>query len=198
MAKFCQKLIFTTASVVLSLAVLEATSTHAVVLTYNFTVNITSGSLLGQEFEGFFSYDDSAIEESQLTPVLSFSFDFLGNTYTETDGVSVVPNFELETVDYTGLNLFKVWSNPPSSPISAFSFNPNGYSFYYWDDLYNTGYGLSPIDSYGSVAYALRSTEPQQDVPEPQPVVGLTFIGIGSWLLKRTKQGCPRQREQRA
>jgi hypothetical protein len=47
--------------------VFEATSTHAVVLTYDFTVNFTSGSLLGQEFEGFFSYDDSAIEESQLT-----------------------------------------------------------------------------------------------------------------------------------
>lgn len=191
MAKFCQNLIIATASVVLTSAVLEATPTHAVVLTYDFTVNITSGSLLGQEFEGFFSYDDSAVEDSQLTPVLAFSFDFLGNTYTETDGVSVVPNFEIESVDYTGLDLFKVLSNPPSSPISAFSFNPNGSSFYYWDDLYNTGYGLSPVDSYGSVAYALRSQEPQQDVPEPSTVAGLALMGIGSLLLKRTKQCCP-------
>jgi len=101
----------------------------------------------------------------------------------------------LESVDYTGLDLFKVLSSPPSSPVSAFSFNPNGSSFYYWDDLYNTGYGLSPQDSYGSVAYTLRSTEPQQEVPEPSSVAGLALIGIGSWLLKRTKQGYPLKRE---
>lgn len=184
MAKFCQKLIFATASVVLSLAVLEAAPTHAVVFTYDFTVNITSGSLFGQEFEGFFSYDDSAVEESQLTPVLSFSFDFLGNTYTETDGVSIVPNFEFESVDYTGLDFFKVLSSPVSSPVSAFSFNPNGSSFYYWDDLYNTDYGLSLQDSYGSVVYALRSTEPQQEVPEPSLVPGLAFIVMGSLLAR--------------
>jgi hypothetical protein len=52
----------------------------------------------------------------------------LGNTYTETDGVSVVPNFELETVDYTGLDLFKVCLIS-IFPNLSFLVNPNGYSF---------------------------------------------------------------------
>ena len=96
-----QKLALATAGTVLSLAVMETYSANAATITYDFTVNITDGPLLGNQYSGFFSYDDTSPSAtrlpadytspsfvSPLVPVFDvteFNFDFAGKTYTKSD-----------------------------------------------------------------------------------------------------------------
>ena len=97
----CQKLALATAAVALSLAGIEAYPAQAAIITYDFTVNITSGPLLGNQYGGFYSYDDTSPSAtslpvdytspsfvSPLVPVFDvtqFNFSFLGKTYTKSD-----------------------------------------------------------------------------------------------------------------
>ncbi|GET40261.1 PEP-CTERM sorting domain-containing protein [Microseira wollei] len=96
-----QKLALATAGTVLSLAVMETASVQAATITYDFTVNITDGPLLGNQYSGFFSYDDTSPSatslpvdysspsfRSPLVPVFDvteFNFDFAGKTYTKSN-----------------------------------------------------------------------------------------------------------------
>lgn len=58
--KLYQKLVVATA-VSTFFAVMEASPLQAATITYDFKADVTSGSLLGQTFTGFLSYDDSAL-----------------------------------------------------------------------------------------------------------------------------------------
>lgn len=45
-----------------STAVIAASQAYASPITYDFTVNVTQGSLAGKSFSGNFSYDDSTLK----------------------------------------------------------------------------------------------------------------------------------------
>ncbi|MBW4678963.1 MAG: PEP-CTERM sorting domain-containing protein [Microcoleus vaginatus WJT46-NPBG5] len=94
-----EKLAIATVGTALSLFALEVTPAGAATITYDFTVDITSGPLSGNEYNGFFSYDDTATSEAGavLEPffdVSEFNFDFVNTalqqqgqnrTYTRSD-----------------------------------------------------------------------------------------------------------------
>jgi hypothetical protein len=84
---------FAIASAVVGTAVITTSLTHASTITYDFTVNVTKGSLAGKSFNGTFSYDDATlkgtgVEELGVTQGLTVCMNYLGRNYSETDDSS--------------------------------------------------------------------------------------------------------------
>ncbi len=96
MISITKKITVAAAFSVLNLVAIEANQARAATITYDFTAVITrdvrGGSLLGQKFQGFFSYDDSALTRVGRERLggaagkikgVKVRFNFLGVTYTE-------------------------------------------------------------------------------------------------------------------
>jgi len=84
---------FVIAIAALSTAVITTSLAHASTITYDFTVNVTQGSLAGKTFNGTFSYDDATlkgtgIEELGLPQGLTACMNYFGRNYSETDDTS--------------------------------------------------------------------------------------------------------------
>jgi len=84
---------FVIAIAALSTAVITTSLAHASSITYDFTVNVTQGSLAGKTFNGTFSYDDATlkgtgIEELGLAQGLTACMNYFGRNYSETDDTS--------------------------------------------------------------------------------------------------------------
>lgn len=191
MATLSKKLAVTTASVALSCVAMEANPAQAVVFTYDFTVNITTGLLVGNQYSGSFSYDDS----SELTSFggyrpFDFTFDFEGKTFTELD-------LQIDAGGYGGfyplgteyynqglvtasIGLYDFPAQPEDFPKIIFL----GSDFYgYLGNCSSSDCPEPSFDpgSFGSVTYQLRPTS----VPEPGTVGSLLFFGLSSMFLKR-------------
>ena len=178
------KLAVATTSAALSFVAIEANPVQAATITYDFDVNITSGPLGDNIYEGFFSYDDSTLtgigrEKVGVAEELSIVFEFLGETYTEVDDNNFDFNFPFGEFQYDSLVGLQYIINdtPNNSILSIFGDNPNGLGggdrFQYVD-----------VNSFevneGRVTYSLRP------VPEPGMAVGLGAVGLG-WLLRKKK-----------
>ena len=179
------KLAVATVGVALSFAAIEASPVGAATITYDFDVNVTSGSLDNNIYEGSFSYDDSTLTEIGLETVgaseeLSVFFEFLDVTYTEADDNNFLFNFpivEFNDGSLVGLQ-YIVNDNLNNSIFAVFGDEPDGMGggdrFQYVD--------VNSFEvSEGSVTYSLRGA-----VPEPGTVAGLGFLGL-AWLLGRLK-----------
>lgn len=86
-SKVVSKLVVAIASTVLSLTVTETNPASAAIITYDFQGDITSGEFAGQEYSGFFSYDDASPSGASdlLLPYFEateFNLNFGGQTYT--------------------------------------------------------------------------------------------------------------------
>jgi len=84
---------FVIAIAALSTAVITTSLAHASTITYDFTVNVTQGSLAGKTFNGTFSYDDATlkgtgIEELGVAQGLTACMNYFGRNYSETDDTS--------------------------------------------------------------------------------------------------------------
>jgi hypothetical protein len=166
-----------------SLATLEAKSTQAAVVNYNFAVNATSGANPGQYF-GSFSYDDSNLtglgEESLdvSNGLLSVAFDYLGTRYTEVD------DFDFPT----GLAPLVSFRNGQLLGLSYLVEN----QFFIGGDLDtpflggNIFYSIESADLFtatqvGTVTYST--------VPEPLAVFGTAIASVaGLWSTRRQKR----------
>lgn len=176
---------------------MEANPVQAAILTSDFIVNITSGSLAGTQASGSLSFDDSTLTGEELESVgqtdgLSIAFDFLGRSYTELNEY----DREGEEGDYPlvsfqdgrllGLNFLVI------NPSVGFAFSDNqidnrfgtigeagGTTF-----VYNTVLeDWPPFEGQGVVTYS-------KPVPEPSSVLGTVAFGIfgTGLLLKRMKK----------
>jgi len=203
-----QKLALATAGTVLSLAVMETASVQAATITYDFNVNITSGPLLGNQYSGFFSYDNTA-PAPVLQPffdVTEFNFEFANRTYTRSDLVldcRVFPGClplqfsggELVT-DPSG-RLVLIPGGSELARVAFSTFNPFGPPFPGFFTLIGSGSAFSfnyqlPFNpgepttiGNGSGTVSLRTTPPTA-VPEPSTIFGLSMLGFG-WLLRKKK-----------
>jgi len=143
--------------------------------TYDFSVQIGSGSLAGKTFEGFFSYDASTLsgegfETIGLAQGLKISFNFLSQKYTEADDVRFPdsPMLQFKDGELSGLKyapfdfIFYLRSEPDGSQ-SAFT--------------YDTASG----EGEGQVSYVQRElVTPTQ----PASYRSHGFSGLG-WLLRK-------------
>lgn len=181
------KLIVATTLVALNFVAIEASPVQAATITYDFDVNITSGSLDDNIYEGFFSYADSTLtgigrEKIGVAEELSIVFEFLGNTYTEANDNNFSFNFpflEFKEGSLVGLQ-YIVNDTPNNSIFAMFSNDPDGLGggkrFQYID-----------VNSFevneGSVTSYLQRS-PSTPIPEPSSVAGLVVLGLG-WVLRK-------------
>ena len=149
----------------IGLATISAGQSVAATITYDFEVRNLTGSLSGNTYSGFFSYDDS-LAANQMTGNgletitssaggLSFNFDFLGTVYDETNdtddrtqvtfnnGVADSIYFRGNYDQYpsTASNTFTFSSYYPSSPGI---FTPVDFT-YLIDSGANTGSGIGDV-----------------------------------------------------
>lgn len=181
--KLPQKLAFATAGVVLSCAAMEANFMKpalAATITYDFTVDVTSGSLAGIQGSGFFSYDDSTLKGIGLETLranggLDISFEFSGKTYNETDDINF-PNFPMVQFQDSSLLGLSFLAEEPGFAFQIGTPNPAP-DVFGGDEFI---YGVRPdIDGEGVVSYSSRP------VPEPSTLSGLAVIGLGLLLRKK-------------
>lgn len=181
-----QKLAVATATATLSLAAMEA-KIQAATIIYDFTVDVTSGPLSGTQSFGSFSYDDLALTGTGLETLgvnegLSISFDFLGETYNETDDIGSLNNYpivQFQDQSLLGLN-FNVF------------YSPSFQSFAIADEvdvsMGAVGLGGGNVFAYDtdpSVEFEGLGTVTYQQVPEASSVVGLGVLGLGFLLKKK-------------
>ena len=211
-----QKLGFAIAGTVLSLGVMEALSVQAATITYDFNVNITSGPLLGNQYSGFFSYDDtSPSPTAPVVPVFDvteFNFEFAGKTYTKSDlryggcraGLQYCYPLEFSgaeaVLDPSGFPRYFIPRGGELVSFAFSTFNPFGPPYPGFFSLMGGMRGLSfiyqlpfnpepptPIGSgSGTVSRRPTTPPPPTSVPEPGTVFGLSMLGFG-WLLRKKK-----------
>ncbi|WP_017720151.1 PEP-CTERM sorting domain-containing protein [Kamptonema formosum] len=83
---FLGKLAVATAGAALSLAVMGAQPAGAATITYDFSVGVTSGPLTGNQYSGFFRYDDATTSRAGelILPyfeISDFYFDFVNTSF---------------------------------------------------------------------------------------------------------------------
>merc|ERR1712178_588335 len=85
MTNIFQKLSFVVTTTVLSLSVINANPINAASITYDFEVNVSTGSLLGDTYSGSFEFDDSTLTDvgEESLSVSELSFNLLGVNFTE-------------------------------------------------------------------------------------------------------------------
>ncbi len=178
-----KKLAVATAGAALSFAAIEANHVNpvqAATVTYDLTIDVTTGSLAGTQSFGFFSYDDSTLtgiglETLGVNKGLSVDFDFLGKTYHETDENSY-PDFPVvQFQDRSLLGIEFLVQDPTGFAFEIGTSNPDPNVFAGNQFIYGKRPG---IDGDGVVKYSLRS------VSEPNAMSGLAVLGLGL-LLKR-------------
>jgi hypothetical protein len=84
------KLSVAIATAAISSSAIAVKPAHAAPVSYDFTVNVSKGSLSGKSFNGTFSYDDvtlkrTGIETLAVSQGLTACMNFLGRNYRETD-----------------------------------------------------------------------------------------------------------------
>ena len=104
------------ASAALSTAVITTSLAHAAPITYDFTVNVTQGSLAGKSFNGTFSYDDATlkgtgVEELGVAQGLTVCMNYLGRNYSETDDSSY-PAFPKLVFEDGKIKQLDFWMEP--------------------------------------------------------------------------------------
>lgn len=114
MPKLFPKLSIAIISVALSTAV--AIRSQASTISYDFTVNVTKGSLAGKSFNGTFSYDNSTlkntgIEKLGIAQGLRVCMNYFGRNYSEADDTSY-PSFPKLIFDNGKLKQLDFWVQP--------------------------------------------------------------------------------------
>lgn len=104
------------ASLLLTLPLWGSLPAQAEIVTYDFTVSVSRGSLAGNVFYGTFSYDDAFLtglgqETLGTAEGLTVSMDFLGDRYTELDDADY-PAFPVLVFDDGELQQLDFWIEP--------------------------------------------------------------------------------------
>lgn len=177
-----QKLAVVTAGAALSFTVMEANQRNlaeAAILTYDFNVTIsdTDGNsrLEGKTGFGQITYDDSSlgsgrVEYSNPSFVSSYFFNFV-NFWTGEPKTYTMSNTSELRVAFNNNNLLY---------IADF---PNNYYVYF--DPYPRVHGGDLNEEVKFLGtYSVKGEDEEATVPEPSIVAGLSILGFG-WLLKR-------------
>jgi hypothetical protein len=200
-----------------TLALAIAKPVEAAMLTYDFEVNVTSGTSIGK-YKGNFSFDTSkplflcdVVQgyycANPVSNDLTVTFDFLGKTYTEKDDsqYSLFPTAVFNSPVLNAQSSQSVALSYLVSPLNADGFFVFGGDFHVGrgDDLFDA------VTKVGTVIYSLRLPGPKPGpqpgpqpgpdpcqgdscaaVPEPSEIAG-SVIGLGLlgavWQLRRKR-----------
>ena len=191
MSRLMAKLAVVVAGTALGFTAIEASPVQAAPVTYNFTVKILDGDLVGQDFSGVFSYDDASLTNNGFETLgiedgLKLNFEFLGSVLTQADS-ELLPS---DSPDWPGVwfddgnlsGLVFDWDKDlglgiGKIRISTFTVFGSGRP-----DLTETG----DFESSGTISY-FKQQAPGTDVtvPEPGTLAGLSIFGLSGLLLKK-------------
>ncbi len=191
MSRLMAKLAVVVASTALGFTAIEASPVQAAPVTYNFTVNILDGDLVGQDFSGVFSYDDASLTNNGFETLgieegFKLNFEFLGSALTQADSeFAPIHSLDWPGVRFDDGNLLGIvfdWDKDlglgiGKIRISTFTVFGSGRP-----DLTETG----DFDSSGRISY-FKQQAPGTDVtvPEPGTLAGLSIFGLSGLLLKK-------------
>jgi hypothetical protein len=188
----------TTAATVLGSVIAQSNPAQAAIITYDFNVTLNSGPLSGNNYTGFFTYDDSALagnldpgDPPIYIPASTVSFNFDGVNYNQNDfspgfepEIKFIPSFSSEPFN---LSWDYVNPAPPADSVRGFQFlgflnGPPGEFFYTYVPAVDQP-GREDNEGYGSASFTFRSS---QAIPEPATILGTTLFGLAlGW--KRTR-----------
>jgi hypothetical protein len=109
------------ATVALGTAAIATSQAQASIVTYDFTVNVTQGSLAGQSYTGTFSYDDSTlkgtgIEKLGVEQGLTVCMNYFGRNYTEASDRDY-PKFPTLVFENGEINQLDFWVQPQNRVV---------------------------------------------------------------------------------
>lgn len=175
----------TTAVVFLS----NAQASFAQAVSYDFTVDITSGPLMGERHTGVTSVDVTNLFSTGYETVQpeSITFNFDNVEFTEANDVRDVdadsPRVNFQDGEFTGITYIvsRLGERPTDIPlingvaVDGFAIDDSEFGYVVGADFYRgtVNYGLSPN----------LSTPNAQPVPEPSAWLGFTLVGY--WLMRR-------------
>ncbi|MBD1899114.1 hypothetical protein NDI44_07900 [Trichocoleus sp. DQ-A3] len=104
------------AIVTLGSAAIATSQAQASIVTYDFTVNVTQGSLAGQSYSGTLSYDDSTlkgtgVEKLGVAQGLRVCMNYFGRNYSETSDRDY-PKFPTLVFKNGDINHLDFWIQP--------------------------------------------------------------------------------------
>lgn len=184
----------------LSLGIINSGSTLAATVTYDFTVENLTGKLAGNTYSGYLQYDDS-LPENQITGNggeyinsseggLKFYFDFLGNTFRETDDDSnrTLIGFKDGKIDYL---YYRIESDEYDYFNIGYDFNFISYRTDKFNKFHIDDFGYLIDDpngggGHGDVVFTRRDSG-YTSIPEPSSLIGIGVITSGL-LLKKSKK----------
>jgi hypothetical protein len=161
-------------------------------ITNNFRVDITTGSLANQSFYGSFRYDDAALTDPNVqfidpansnqiinasNGLIDLSFNFLGNTYTQASDSNFpeFPQLNFQNGLFQGLDFFVFEDpfapNPTGIPGSFLAFG-TGHTPAAGSFLEAHEGDLAPDVAFGTVTYGVQA------IPTPALLPDLIEFGI--------------------
>lgn len=179
MPRIWQTIAIATTGTALTLTAIDANPAHALKFKSDFKVDITTGDLAGNSYDGYFTFEDSELSGIGNETIVAdkVSFNFNGLTYNEKQDFDYpnAPWVEFDGGSLSGLNFV------PFDEFFSLPFDLLNDSFEYFG--HNNGDVVVSFQGggVGSVTY----TEPEA-IPEPATIFGLSVIGLG--LLLRKKQ----------
>ncbi len=182
----------------LGLGIISSGSTLAATVTYDFTVKNLDGSLAGNTYTGYVQYDDS-IAANQITGNgfeaitssdggLKFNFDFLGNTFRETDdetnrtqlafrnGIVDSLYFRIDSDEY---DYFKIGYS-----FDFFAYNTDEFGQTFQVDFNYAIDGINGSSGTGDVVFSRRASTP---IPESNSLIGIGAIAASALTIKSKK-----------
>jgi hypothetical protein len=190
-AKFVKPLALAIATAVVGWTVVDVSPAHAAKVIYDIDVNVTSGPLTGNLFEGFLSFDDSVESDTLSGDAGEFeiAFDFLGETYTEEDDIGFglgLPELTVDNGSPTSLDWLVDFGDdafgPPPNFSNDFAFCGAAFGLCV-DNVGSFVYQIGEVpdnveQGVGEITYTLRQDSPAS-VPEPGAVAALSLLGLG-------------------
>ena len=160
-------------NLVLGLTLVNSPLVQAATMKYDFQVDIDSGILSGDSFEGSFSFKKTSLTNSgdEFLPLDSIDFSFQGTDYTEVN----IPGAEVAFVngEFVGLG----YSSDDSLAFIPGFFRIDEASFAY--DIPDFGSGL------GNVSYNINNTT--ETTPESSSIFGLLSLGVLGVTLQKVR-----------
>jgi len=169
-------------------AVFFAPAAEATPITYNFTVNVTSGPISGNTYNGNFSYDSSSVTpgtQNNATGLLTaLNFTFNGTTYTSATANTGWLGFN-SSGDLISFNFGNVCFPGTCSVTSGYN------QFYVLNGTGGLAYSNTGFNDigHGDVSYALAIV----NTPEPNDFWMMLFglgvtVSIATWTRFRSRR----------